>query len=131
MRSYSLRKAGQPLEIIVNEEVFCLANIIENLFVIRLAEIPKPAIVNRVTAPTIETWHTRMGHLRYRSLLELPKLAHGIEIKGPALVEICGRCIKGRSQQKPSQTPMTKVTKFLEEIHSDLGGPLPPTRWEK
>ncbi len=24
---------------------------------------------------------------------------------------------------------MTKATEFLEEIHSDLKGPLPPTRW--
>ena len=100
-----LRKAGQPSEII------------------------KPATVNRATAPTMETWHARMGHLGYRSLLELPKLASGIEVKGPAPTEICGGCMKGRSQRKPSRTPMTRATEFLEEIHSDLGGPLPPTRW--
>ena len=124
-----LRKAGQPSKIVVDEEVFGLADIIENQYVIRLAETPKPAIVNRVKAPTIETWHARMGHLGYRSLLELPKLAHRIEIKGPAPMEICGGCMKGRSQRKPSRTPMTRATEFLEEIHSDLGGPLPPTRW--
>ena len=123
-----LRKAGQPSEIVVDEEVFGLADIIENQYVIRLAETPKPATVNRVTAPTIETWHARMGHLGYRSLLELPKLAHGIEIKGSAPMEICGGCMKGRLQQKPSRTPMTRATEFLKEIHSDLGGPLPPTK---
>ncbi len=97
-----LGKVGQPLEIVFNEKVFGLANIIENQYVIRLAETPKPAIVNRVTTPTIATWHTWMGHLRYRSLLELPKLANGIEIKRPAPSEICSGCIKGRSQRKPS-----------------------------
>ena len=97
---------------------------IENQYVIRLAEISKPAIVNRVTAPITETWHTRMGHLEYRFLLELPKLAHGIEIKGSAPMKICSGCIKDRLQRKSSQTPMTRAMEFLEEIHSDLGGSL-------
>lgn len=39
--------------------------------------------------------------------------------------------MKGRSQQKPTLIPMTRATEFLEEIHNDLGGPLPPTRWGK
>ncbi len=26
---------------------------------------------------------------------------------------------------------MTRVTEFLEQIHSDLGGQLPPTRWRE
>ncbi len=123
-----LRKAGQPSEIIVDEEVFGLADIIKNQYVIRLAETPKPGIDNRVIALTIETLHPRMGHLGYRSLLELPNLAYEIEIKGPAPTEICIGCMKGRSQQKLSQTSMTKATEFLGEIHIDLGEPLPPTR---
>ena len=123
-----MKKAGQPSEIVVDEEVFGLANIIKNQYIIRLAETPKPATVNQVIAPTIETWHARMGHLGYRSLLELLKLAHGIDIKGPAPTKICGGCMKGRSQWKPSRTPITRATEFLKEIHSDLGGPLPPTR---
>ncbi len=66
-----LRKAVQPSEIVVDEEVYCLADIIENQYVIWLAEIPKPATVNRVTALTIDTWYARMENLEYRSLLEL------------------------------------------------------------
>ena len=93
----SLRKAGQPSEIIADDEVFGLADMIENQYVIRLAESLILAIVNRVRAPTIETWYVRMRHLGYRCLLELLKLANRIEIKEPALTEICSRCIKGRS----------------------------------
>ncbi len=96
-----LRKAGQPSEIVVDEKVFGLADIIENQYVIRLAETPKPATVNRVTAPTIETWHAPMRHLGYKSLLELLNLAHGIEIRRPAPTEICSGCMKDRSQRKP------------------------------
>ena len=49
-----LKKVSQPSEIIVDDEVFGLANIIGNLYVIWLAKNPKPETVNRVTAPTIE-----------------------------------------------------------------------------
>lgn len=66
-----------------------------------------------------------MGHLGYRSLFDLLKLAHGIEIKRPASIKICNEYIKNRLQWKPSQTLMTRITKFLEEIYSDLGKPLP------
>ncbi len=122
------RKAGQPSEIVIDEEVFGLADIIKNQYLIQLAEILKPAIINRVTALTIEIWHAQMEYLGYKSLLELPKLANGIEIKGPVPTEICSGYMKGRSQRKPSRTPMIRATEFLEEIHSDLEGPLPPTR---
>ncbi len=68
-----------------------------------------------------------MGHLDYWSLLELPKLAYGIDINEPAPTEICSGCIKDRSQRKLSRTSMTRAKEFLEERHIDLGGPLPPT----
>ena len=93
-----LRKAGQSFEIVVDNELFSLADIIENQYVIWLVENPKPAIVNQVAAPTIETWHAGIGHLGYRSLLELPKLASGIKIKESASTKICTRYMKGRSQ---------------------------------
>lgn len=74
-------KAGQPLEIVVNKKIFGLANIITNLYVIWLTESQKLAIANRVTTLTFKIWDTQIGHLEYRSLLKLPKLTHGIEIK--------------------------------------------------
>ena len=70
-----LRKTGQTSKIIVDKEVFDLVNIIKNQDVIRLAKNPKIAMVNQVTALTIETWHAQIGHLGYKSLLALPKLA--------------------------------------------------------
>lgn len=89
------RKTDQPSEIIVNKEIFDLANIIKNQYVIRLKKISKPVIVNRVTTPIIKTWHTWMGYLGYRSLLKLSQLVNGIKIKRLALTEICSSCIKG------------------------------------
>lgn len=123
-----LRKAGQLSEIVVNKEVFGLADIIENQYIIRLAETPKLITVNRVIALVIKTWHAQIGHLRYRSLLELPKLVNRIEIKGPVPTEIYSGYRNSCLQWKPSQIPMTRAMEFLKEIHSDLGRPLPPTR---
>ncbi len=56
-----LRKASHLSEIVFDEEIFGLADIIENRYIIWLAESTKPETVNRVSAPTIETWHARMG----------------------------------------------------------------------
>ena len=50
-----LRKAGQLLEIVIDKEVFDLANIIKNQYIIPLAETTKPATVKQVTFPAIET----------------------------------------------------------------------------
>ena len=124
-----LKKVGLPSEIVVDEDVFGLSDIIENQYVFQLAETLKPATVNQITALTIETWHARIGHLGYRSLLKLSKLANEIEIKEPSPTEIWSGCMKSRSPWKPCQTPMTKATEFLEKIYSDLRGPFPQTRW--
>lgn len=90
----ALKKVGQHSEIIVEEKIFGLANIIQNQYVIYWAQIPKLIAVNQVIVLTIETWHTYIGHLKYMSLLKLPKLVRGIKAKRPASTEICSRCIK-------------------------------------
>ena len=69
-----------------------------------------------------------MGHLGNRNVLRLPQMAEGIDLKGRVPEEICGSCMKGRQQRKLSRTPMPRATKFLEEVHSDLGGPYPASR---
>lgn len=91
-----LKKVGQPSEIIADNRVFGLANIVENQYVIQLAENPKPATVNQIKTPTIKIWHAKIGHLGYRSLLELSKLAQEIKIKETTFAKICSGCIKGR-----------------------------------
>lgn len=82
-----LRKASQLSKIDINKGVFDLADIIENHYIIRLADILKFTKVNSVTALTIKTWHTRIGYLGYKSLLKLPKLVKIIEIKELALTK--------------------------------------------
>ena len=121
-----LRGKDQPSLIIYENEIHGLADIIDDQYVLRLE---KHAIINIATSvTTAETWHARMGHLGYRNLQKLTSLATGMTINGPVPDEICGPCMKGRQQRRPSRVPTTKVAGFLDEVHSDLGGPLPKTR---
>ena len=69
-----------------------------------------------------------MGHLGYKNLLRLNQQAEDVDIKGPPPNEICGECMKGRQQRRPSKTPMTKATGAIHRVHSDLMGPFPTTR---
>ncbi len=60
---------------------------------------------------------------------KLASVALGMELKGPIPSEICGSCMVGKQQRQPSrESPSRQATKFLEFVHSDLGGPLPATR---
>lgn len=89
-----LKKAGQLWEIVVDDEVFDLADIIENQYIIWLTENLKLVTVNQVTFLIIETWHAQMGYLRYKSLLKLSKLAFEIKVKELAPTETCSGCMK-------------------------------------
>ena len=57
-------------------------------------------------------------------------MADGIEVKGPIPGEMCGDCIKGRQQKKPSYEPMLQPSEYLTYIHCDFGGSYPTTRRE-
>ena len=50
-----LRKLGRPSELYFEGEVVVLADIIENQYVVRLAEDPEPATVNIVVSSSIKT----------------------------------------------------------------------------
>ena len=128
-----LRKVGEPSQIWYEGKLQGLADIVDRQYVLRIQPPENPAqanfantipIVNAVK-PTLELWHQRMGHLSYRSILRLPQLANGIDVKGPAPESVCRPCMQGRQRRKPSRIPMSRATKFLEKIHSDLCGPFP------
>lgn len=89
-----LKKAEQSLEIVINKEVFEIANIIKILYIIWLVKNPKLITINQVIAPIIKIWHAQMGHLGYKSLLELLKLVYGIKIKKLAFTKIYSRYIR-------------------------------------
>ncbi len=115
-----LRKLGCPSELYFEGEVVGLADIIENQYIVRLAEDPESATVNMAVSSSIKTWHSRLAHLSYKAVVQLASMVLGIRLKSPLPEEICGGCMVGRQRRKPSQEPMTSATKFLELLHSDL-----------
>ncbi len=124
-----LRKLGRPSELYFEGEVVGLADIIENQYVVKLAKDPESATVNMAVSSSLESWHSRLAHLSYKAIVQLTSMAFGIQLKSPLPEEICGRCIVGKQQRKPFREPMTRATKFLELLHSDLGGPLSSTKY--
>ena len=49
-------------------------------------------------------------------------------MKGSILGEICGDCMKGQQQRKPSYELMSQSRKYFEYLHCDLSGPYPITQ---
>lgn len=66
-----------------------------------------------------------MGHFGYRNLQKLTSLSTEMSINGPVLDEICGPCMKKRQQRHSLQILTTKMARFLNEVHNDLGNFLP------
>ncbi len=69
-----------------------------------------------------------MGHLGYQNILRLPKVADGIDVKGPIPGEICSDCMKSRQHRKPSYEPISQPTEYLDYLHCGLGSTYPTTR---
>ncbi len=110
-----------------------MADIVDDQYIVRTTgfspnNVSEASIINSMTPLSIQTWHRRMGHLGYQNLLQLPKIADGIEIKDPIPAEIWGDCMKGRQQRKPSYEPRSTSSEYLDDLHCDLGGPYPITR---
>lgn len=82
------------MKIVTNKKIFGIIYIIKNQYVIWLVKTLKFITINQVTASDIKTWDIYITYLEYRFLFELSKLAYKIEIKRPALIEICGRNMK-------------------------------------
>lgn len=122
-----LRRTDQLSEIFFEDELVGLADMIDNQYIIRLTKplIPK---VNIVKNPTPEIWHIRLGYLSYKVIQKLSSVVFGMQLKDLISLKICGGCMISRQQRQPSQESVNwQATKFLEFVHSDLGGLLPAT----
>ncbi len=69
-----------------------------------------------------------MRHLKYDNLLKLQNQAEGMNLIDQKSAEICESCMIGRQERNVNKTSRTPISKFLEIVHSDLGGSLPRTR---
>lgn len=69
------------------------------------------------------TWHKRLGHINH-DYLSKEWIRSTIGKVGDFT---CEGCLQNKSTRSISRTPMTKATRPLEKIHSDLAGPITPT----
>ena len=75
-------------------------------------------------------WHQRMGHIGNDALNAL--LDKTIGSKGPVrLSKDCETCIQAKTTAKISREPMTRASKVLEKVHSDICGPISPESFSK
>ncbi len=91
-----LRKLGCPSELYFEGEIVGLADIIENQYIVRLAEDLESATVNMAVSSSIETWHSRLAHLGDKAIVQLASMVLGIQLKSPLPEEICEGCMVGR-----------------------------------
>ncbi len=74
-----LRKLGRrPSELYFQGEVVGLADIIENQYIVRLAEEPESATINIAVSSSIKTWNARLPHLSYKAIVQLASMALSI-----------------------------------------------------
>ena len=97
--------------------------------------LPPPSSASSLSAsvpallakPDLETWHRRLGHANFRTILDM---AHGKHVRDmPANIssppKACDACIRGKQTHQP--VPKTregkKATRRLERVFVDLTGP--------
>lgn len=106
-------------QIIHNGTVLATAYSHDSLLVL---ETVKPMACLSKSVPAL-TWHKRLGHLNKEYMNKFWMRS----IIGPVGEYSCEGCLLNKSTRQISRTPMTKATRPLEKIHSDLAGPITPT----
>lgn len=83
-------------------------------------------MIAKGNSETALTWHRRMGHLNYQSLLKLRNgAADGINfIDDKEVLANCETCAMGKQARLPFGKSESRSTELLQLIHSDVCGPM-------
>src|SRR5450432_878347 len=77
---------------------------------------------------SLDHWHHRLGHLNYSDIRKLMNMATGIRIS-PEIdnkdLKFCTLCLEGKMHCRYNKQSLTRASRKLELIHSDLCGPFP------
>jgi transposase InsO family protein len=80
---------------------------------------------------SIITWHRRLGHISYHTLLKMVKedLTVGLNINGDRDIPatLCSNCEFGKLSRIPLKTGRNRATRIGELTHSDVWGPIANT----
>jgi len=78
---------------------------------------------------TLLTWHRRLGHSSFKTVVASAKGVTGMEItdlptKVPGL-DACAACVAAKSVHLPHKEGRSRAGEFLERVHIDIAGPMP------
>ncbi|THH12698.1 hypothetical protein EUX98_g9791, partial [Antrodiella citrinella] len=94
---------------------------------------PTPLVANfagvdKVSKATLDTWHRRLGHVNFKSVLKMVRkgLVDGMEITGDKVSKhTCKPCFEGKHARTPIRT-ISEVDnpRLLHRIYADIVGPM-------
>src|ERR1700733_3648096 len=78
-----------------------------------------------LSAPSVNLWHRRLGHLNRPSMHLLQKrMSSGVKSEEATSIP-CEACVKGKQHRKPFRKSVTRCAKHvLGLVHSDICGPM-------
>jgi hypothetical protein len=82
------------------------------------------------TKATLMTWHRRLGHPSFKTLIALSESgADGMEItdlpkKIPGL-DACAACVAAKMKHSPHKEGRERAEEYLGRVHIDIAGPMP------
>jgi hypothetical protein len=88
---------------------------------------PHSAFPSLVATPNLETWHRRLGHPNYRTVLDMVRndSVSGMKTDLSTVPQACDACIRGKQTHHPvpKSREGNKAEKRLGRIYVDLTGP--------
>ena len=88
---------------------------------------PHSAFPSLVVIPDLETWHRRLGHPNYRTVLDMVRneAVSGMKTDLSTAPQACDACIRGKQTHHPvpKSREGSKAEKRLGRVYVDLTGP--------
>ena len=72
----------------------------------------------------INTWHTRLGHLNFVTLM---RYLTRLNMKYSGKERLCDSCERAKAQKQYNREPQERATRLGQYIHTDMVGPITPT----
>ena len=114
-------RANKFSEIHHKNMIIDLMNLKNDLYVLRIKSVKvKVEILTIKTKNSIELWHDKIKHLRYKNLMKLNHLTNEMNIVDFISKEICDNCMMKRQQRKINRIFRIRANEFLDIIHSNL-----------
>src|SRR6267142_3032419 len=110
-------------EIVLNKKAIAIGYLEGRLYWLNTSHVSLNT--HTKSAPSLHTWHQRMGHMSHLALkTHGPKAVTGLDLDAStmAIPTTCHGCETGKSTCKPFPGSAKTTSRILEVVHSDLAG---------